>query len=130
MAALAVETHSFSLSEMFAAVTPALWGQAGPVLLLLAAALFVVAATWTQVTTPELTGQATDCFLVPTGASMFGSFPGAQPQSQASDLPAGWGTILPRSPARVDHCKAFTPATKCPTLLRPQIPRGWKASCA
>ncbi len=32
-------------------------------------------ATWTQVTTPELTGQATDCFLVPLGASSsFGSF--------------------------------------------------------
>lgn len=32
------------------------------------AILFVVTATWTQVTTPELTGQATDCFLVPMGA--------------------------------------------------------------
>src|SRR5512139_3638819 len=36
------------------------------------AVLFVVIATWTQVTTPELTGQATDCFLVPAGASAFG----------------------------------------------------------
>jgi len=36
------------------------------------AVLLVVVATWTQVTTPELTGQATDCFLVPAGASAFG----------------------------------------------------------
>ncbi|HVN15731.1 MAG TPA: ABC transporter ATP-binding protein [Anaerolineales bacterium] len=40
------------------------------------AILFVVIATWTQVTTPDLIGQATDCFLVPLGASnsSFGSF--------------------------------------------------------
>jgi ATP-binding cassette, subfamily B, multidrug efflux pump len=52
------------------------------------AVLFVVISTWTQVTTPELTGQATDCFLVPTGASAFGGFgafaPQADSQSQAS----------------------------------------------
>jgi len=46
------------------------------------AVLFVVVSTWTQVTTPELTGQATDCFLVPAGASAFGGF-GAQGASQA-----------------------------------------------
>ena len=48
------------------------------------AALFVIISTWTQVTTPELTGQATDCFLVPAGASAFegfGSF-AAQNESQ------------------------------------------------
>jgi len=33
------------------------------------AVIFVVIATWTQVTTPDLTGQAADCFLVPMGAS-------------------------------------------------------------
>ena len=51
------------------------------------AVLFVVVSTWTQVTTPELTGQATDCFLVPAGASFggFGSFGNqADSQSQAS----------------------------------------------
>lgn len=49
------------------------------------AVLFVVTATWTQVTTPELTGQATDCFLVPLGAS---ALPGPQafaPGTQASN---------------------------------------------
>ena len=45
------------------------------------AILFVVISTWTQVTTPELTGQATDCFLVPAGASAFGGF-GAQTGSE------------------------------------------------
>ncbi len=51
------------------------------------AVLFVVISTWTQVTTPELTGQATDCFLVPAGASAFSAFgaPGeAQSQQAAS----------------------------------------------
>ena len=38
------------------------------------AVLFVIVSTWTQVTTPELTGQATDCFLLPAGASAFGGF--------------------------------------------------------
>ena len=41
------------------------------------AVAFVIVSTWTQVTTPELMGQATDCFLVPAGASAlegFGSF--------------------------------------------------------
>ncbi len=52
----------------------------------LLAILFVVIATWTQVTSPELIGQATDCFLVPLGAnSSFGSFfPGAASQAQQS----------------------------------------------
>ena len=56
------------------------------------AVLFIVVSTWTQVTTPELTGQATDCFLVPTGASAFGDFAsrfaapqaGSQPQEATS----------------------------------------------
>jgi len=35
------------------------------------AVVFVVVSTWTQVTSPELMGQATDCFLVPAGSSAF-----------------------------------------------------------
>jgi ATP-binding cassette, subfamily B, multidrug efflux pump len=43
--------------------------------MLILAVIFVVISTWTQVTTPDLTGQATDCFLVPIGAdSGFASF--------------------------------------------------------
>ncbi len=52
------------------------------------AILFVVIATWTQVTTPDLIGQATDCFLVPLGASnsSFSSFiAGASAQAQSSE---------------------------------------------
>ncbi len=37
------------------------------------AVFFVVVSTWTQVTSPELMGQATDCFLVPAGGSAFAS---------------------------------------------------------
>ena len=59
--------------------------------MILLAVGFVVVATWTQVTTPELMGQATDCFLVPTGASAFESFgsfgadSGSQSNTQASN---------------------------------------------
>ncbi len=40
--------------------------------MLFLALTFVVIATWTQVTTPELLGQATDCFLAPSSVSSFG----------------------------------------------------------
>lgn len=43
--------------------------------MLVLAVIFVVIATWTQVTIPALIGQATDCFLVPLGAGNdFASF--------------------------------------------------------
>src|SRR5258706_10876100 len=45
------------------------------------AVLFVIISTWTQVTTPELTGQATDCFLVPLGQSAFEKLSPAAPSS-------------------------------------------------
>ncbi|MBV6394451.1 MAG: Vitamin B12 import ATP-binding protein BtuD [Anaerolineales bacterium] len=47
---------------------------------------FVLISTWAQVTTPELTGQAADCFLVPAGQSL-GGFASFLPQS-GSDTPA------------------------------------------
>src|SRR5574338_220722 len=75
------------------------FGRFGYMLLL--AAVFIVSATWMQVTTPELTGQATDCFLVPTGASAFGNFPGAQAQAQQSSS-ACW---LARDPAALTGTK-------------------------
>jgi ATP-binding cassette subfamily B protein len=55
--------------------------------MIILAILFVIVSTWTQVTTPELTGQATDCFLVPAGASAweaFGLEGGSQTQASAS----------------------------------------------
>jgi ATP-binding cassette subfamily B protein len=45
--------------------------------MLILAIAFVVVATWTQVTTPDLIGQATDCFLVPIGAG--GDFASTSP---------------------------------------------------
>jgi len=48
------------------------------------AVVFVVISTWTQVTTPELTGQATDCFLVPAGASAFGNFASFAPKPDSA----------------------------------------------
>src|SRR3972149_5007419 len=51
------------------------------------AVLFVVISTWTQVTSPELMGQATDCFLVPAGSSAFASLAPA-PFDQTQGKPA------------------------------------------
>ncbi len=51
---------------------------------LLATVILVVVSTWAQVTTPELTGQLVDCYLAPTAASAFGSFPGLSGVSTAS----------------------------------------------
>ena len=61
------------------------------------AVIFVFIATWTQVTTPDLIGQATDCFLVPIGAeSGFGSFsPMADEQSTQSASNCWLGTDDP-----------------------------------
>ncbi len=50
------------------------------------ALILIVIATWAQVTTPEMVGQITDCFLVPSGAaSLFSANPvqGVQ-QAQSS----------------------------------------------
>lgn len=52
--------------------------------MILLAIVFVIVSTWTQVTTPELTGQATDCFLVPTGAAAFEGFGAVAPEAQTS----------------------------------------------
>jgi ATP-binding cassette subfamily B multidrug efflux pump len=51
-----------------------------PILALIA--LVVVVSTWTQVTTPDLTGQVVDCYLTPAVANSF-SIPG-QPQAAAT----------------------------------------------
>lgn len=53
-------------------------------LVLLFALILIIVSTWTQVTAPRLTGQATDCFLVPNGVSAFASFSGTvDTESQA-----------------------------------------------
>jgi ATP-binding cassette, subfamily B, multidrug efflux pump len=55
--------------------------------MLILAVLFVVVSTWAQVTSPDLLGQATDCFLVPLSAnSGFGSFLSSS-QGQSGQAP-------------------------------------------
>jgi ATP-binding cassette subfamily B multidrug efflux pump len=58
------------------------------------AVLFVIISTWTQVTTPELTGQATDCFLVPAGASTFGAFASFAPEAGSQTAAAASSCYL------------------------------------
>jgi ATP-binding cassette subfamily B protein len=52
--------------------------------LLILVALIVIIATWTSVTTPDLTGEVVDCYLSPAAASAFGNFPGVQQTAAAS----------------------------------------------
>ena len=49
------------------------------------AVVFVIITTWSQVTSPELSGQATDCFLVPAGGSAFASLAPAPATDQKAD---------------------------------------------
>ena len=51
--------------------------------MILLAVLFVIVSTWTQVTTPELTGQATDCFLIPAGAAVFEGLGSASAEAES-----------------------------------------------
>ena len=60
------------------------FGRFWPMIVL--AIIFVVVATWSQVTTPVLMGQATDCFLVPLGTGTIAAqFPGAPQLAAASE---------------------------------------------
>ncbi|MCL5998896.1 MAG: ABC transporter ATP-binding protein/permease [Chloroflexi bacterium] len=52
-------------------------------LALLAVVVIVVVSTWAQVTTPDLTGQAVDCYLTPAATNAFGNFLGQQTASNA-----------------------------------------------
>ncbi|MGH2520942.1 MAG: ABC transporter ATP-binding protein [Anaerolineales bacterium] len=55
--------------------------------LLILVALLVIAATWTQVTTPEMIGQVVDCYLAPAAGSALGGFPsGPNGGSEASPV--------------------------------------------
>jgi ATP-binding cassette subfamily B multidrug efflux pump len=81
--------------------------------MILLAVIFIVVATWTQVTTPELMGQATDCFLVPVSASTegFASFApevGSQNQTSSSSCYLAADDASPLSFTRRIVHKAFT----------------------
>ena len=54
------------------------------------AVLFVVVSTWTQVTSPELLGQATDCFLVPAGGSAFAQLAAPTADSDQKAVSSCW----------------------------------------
>jgi len=54
------------------------------------AVLFVVVSTWTQVTSPELLGQATDCFLVPAGGSAFAQLAAPMAGSNQKAVSSCW----------------------------------------
>ncbi|MBK8619638.1 MAG: ABC transporter ATP-binding protein [Anaerolineales bacterium] len=56
------------------------------------AVFFVVVSTWTQVSSPELMGQATDCFLVPAGSSAFASLAPATDTDQQAVSSCWLGT--------------------------------------
>ncbi len=53
-----------------------------PILILVG--ILIIAATWAQVTAPELIGQAVDCYLTPAAVAAFGNFPGAPEGGVAS----------------------------------------------
>jgi ATP-binding cassette subfamily B multidrug efflux pump len=72
--------------------------------MLLFSVIFVVAATWTQVASPELIGQATDCFLVPSGSNPFGSF---GPPAAASEPQADSSCWLVKDPSTLSGRQAF-----------------------
>ena len=50
--------------------------------LLLLVGVLIVLATWTQVTVPELIGQAVDCYITPAASQVFGDFPEAPAGSE------------------------------------------------
>lgn len=52
---------------------------------LLLVATFVIISTWAQVTSPDLIGQAVDCYLTPTAAQQFGGFTGSGVTQSAAD---------------------------------------------
>src|SRR5574340_587203 len=57
----------------------------------------IVTATWTQVTTPDLMGQATDCFLIGFGTNGASGSTGGFLGSQSSNSPANCWIV--RDPA-------------------------------
>jgi ATP-binding cassette subfamily B multidrug efflux pump len=58
--------------------------------MLLIVLVVIVVSTWTQVITPELMGQATDCFLVPLGSQSAASFGGEAAPQTGNPASACW----------------------------------------
>jgi ATP-binding cassette, subfamily B, multidrug efflux pump len=53
-----------------------------PILILIAVA--IILSTWTQVTSPQLIGQAVDCYLTPLSTQSFMAVPGSLPTTSAT----------------------------------------------
>ena len=95
------------------------------------AVFFVVVSTWTQVTSPELMGQATDCFLVPAGSSAFAQLapPTDSAQETVSSCWLGTTEDPPRYPIRArSSTKPIILADTQPQIL--QQPRMMSVSWA
>jgi ATP-binding cassette subfamily B multidrug efflux pump len=68
---------------------------------LLGVAVLVIFSAWTQVITPDLTGQVVDCYLMPTGQVELGNMdaqPGGQLNRAADDN--CWYTDVPDNPSQ------------------------------
>jgi ATP-binding cassette, subfamily B, multidrug efflux pump len=55
---------------------------------LLLVAILIILATWSQVTVPELIGQAVDCYISPASSQVFGGFAGGASGGSAAGTPA------------------------------------------
>ena len=64
------------------------FGRYWPALIIVA--VLVAFNTWTQVTNPELLGQAVDCYLAPAGANPFGNFAAANSGSTSTSNSNCW----------------------------------------
>lgn len=53
-------------------------------LVLIGVVLVVIVSTWTQVISPDLTGQVVDCYLTPAATASFGNFPGQEQVASSS----------------------------------------------
>jgi len=67
--------------------------------------LLIIVSTWTQVTSPELTGQAVDCFLAPAASAAF-NFPGFG-NSAEGETPISANCWLTADSTQTDPAKQF-----------------------
>ncbi|MBI5952095.1 MAG: ABC transporter ATP-binding protein [Chloroflexi bacterium] len=66
------------------------------------AVLFVVIATWSQVASPELIGQATDCFLVPAGGM---SMPAGMSQGESQQAKSSCWLLDTEDPSTLSYSR-------------------------
>ena len=69
---------------------------------LLLVAVLVIISTWTQVITPDLTGQVVDCYLTPAAAGSFGGGPALPGAPAAAPATNCWYTTVPPNRSMAD----------------------------